>query len=133
MYFLVALVLDDLNHELDIFDAWEKAGVGGITLLDSTGLARIRQKAGYQDDIPLMPSIRSFFHSREERHRTIFSIVNGEDMVQRLIEATESVTGSLSDPHTGILFALPLSHVAGIPRGNANDGTKPLGNTKGDA
>ena len=120
MYFLVALVLDDLNHELDIFDAWENAGVGGITILDSTGLARVRQKVGYQDDIPLMPSIRSFFQSREERHRTIFSIVDSEDMVQRLIEATQSVTGRLSDPHTGILFALPLSHVAGLPRGSSD-------------
>lgn len=121
MYYLVTLVLDDLEHELEIFDAWEKAGVGGITILDSTGLARVRQKVGYRDDIPLMPSIRSFFQSREERHRTLFSIVDGENMVHRLIEATESVTGKLSEPHTGILFALPLSHVAGIPRRAMND------------
>ena len=116
MYYLVTLVLDDLNHELEVYDAWEQAGVGGITIIDSTGLARVRQKEGYRDDIPLMPSIRSFFHSREEHHRTIFSIVPGEEMVRRLIEATEAVTGKLTEPHTGIIFAFPISHVAGIPR-----------------
>lgn len=116
MYYIVALVLDDINNELSVFDAWEDAGVGGITIIDSTGLARVRQKQGYRDDMPLMPSIRSFFHGREEHHRTIFSIVEGEEMVDRLIAATEAVTGKLSGPHTGILFAMPLSHVAGIPR-----------------
>ncbi len=116
MYYLVTLVLDDISHELDVFDAWEDAGVGGITIIESTGLARVRQKNGYRDDMPLMPSIRSFFHSREEHHRTIFSIVQGEDMVQRLIEATEKVTGKLTEPNTGILFAMSLSHVAGVPR-----------------
>ena len=116
MYYLVTLVLDDINHELDVFDAWEDAGVGGITIIESTGLARVREKNGYRDDMPLMPSIRSFFHSREEHHRTMFSIVQGEDMVQRLIEATEKVTGNLTEPHTGVLFAMPLSHVAGVPR-----------------
>lgn len=116
MYYLVTLVLDDINHELDVFDAWENTGVGGITILESTGLARVRLKEGYRDDVPLMPSIRSFFHSREEHHRTIFSIVEGEAMVQRLIDVTEAVLGPLTTPHTGILFAVPISHVAGIPR-----------------
>ncbi len=116
MYYLVTLVLDNIDHEHDIFDAWEKAGVGGITIIESTGLARVRQKIGYRDDVPLMPSIRSFFHGLEEHHRTIFSIVQGEEMVQRLITVTEEVTGSLTEPNTGILFALPISHVAGVPR-----------------
>ena len=116
MYYLVTLVLDDIKHERESFNAWENAGVGGITIIESTGLARVRLKEGYRDDIPLMPSIRSFFHSREEHHRTIFSIVEGETMVQRLIDVTESVLGPLTDPHTGILFAVPISHVAGIPR-----------------
>lgn len=116
MYYLVALVLDDINQEIDVLDAWESAGVGGITIIDSTGLARVRQQEGFRDDIPLMPSLRSFFHGREEHHRTFFSIVDGENMVDRLLHATESVTGRLSEPHTGILFAFPLSHLAGVPR-----------------
>lgn len=116
MHYLVVLVLDDVNLSSDIFDAWESAGVGGITIVESTGLARVRQKEGFRDDIPLMPSIRDLFHSREEHHRTVFSIVEGEEMVTRLITATEGVIGDLTRPDSGILFAMPLSHVIGVSR-----------------
>ena len=116
MYYLVVLVLDDVNQGPDILDAWEKAGVGGITIIESTGLARVRQKMGFRDDIPLMPSIRALLQGQEEHHRTIFSIVEGEEMVRQLIATTEAVVGELSEPNTGVLFALPLSHVAGVPR-----------------
>jgi hypothetical protein len=116
MHFLVALVLDDINRGPDVIDAWEQAGVGGITILESTGLARLRQMQGYRDDIPLMPSLRKLFSTREEHHRLIFSIVEGEELVQRLIDVTDQIVGGLAEPLTGILFALPLSHVAGVPR-----------------
>lgn len=116
MYYIVVLVIDDVNRGPDIFDAWEDAGVGGITIIETTGLGRERRKQGFRDDIPLMPNIRDFLQGREEPHQTMFSIVNGEDMVNKLIEVTENITGNLSEPHTGILFAWPLSHVAGIPR-----------------
>lgn len=116
MYYLVTLVLDDVNHGPDVFDAWEQAGVGGITIIESTGLGRVRQSESLRDDIPLMPSIRALLHGREEHHRTIFSIVEGEAMVEALIAATEAIVGELNEPNTGVLFALPLSHVAGVPR-----------------
>ncbi|MCL4803215.1 MAG: hypothetical protein KJ046_02855 [Anaerolineae bacterium] len=125
MYYLVMLVIDDLNQEMDIFDAWEDAGVGGITIIDSTGLARVRHKESLRGDFPLMPSLRSFFQSREEHHRTIFSIVEGEEMIEKLLQATESVTGKLSQPQTGIMFAMPLSFVAGVPRRNSPDKDDP--------
>lgn len=115
MFYLVVLVLDDVNREPDVFDAWEGVGVGGITIIESTGLGRIRQREGLRDDLPLMPSLRSLLHGREERHRTIFSIVEGEEKVEALISATEAIVGELSEPNTGVLFALPLSHVAGVP------------------
>ncbi|WP_374685542.1 hypothetical protein [Promineifilum sp.] len=122
MHYLVLLVVDDVNKCPDLFDAWEAAGVGGITIVESTGLHRIRQKAGhhdkegFRDDVPLMPSLRSLLHGHEEHHRTIFSVVQGEEMVDKLVAATESVVGELSEPDTGILFALPLARVVGVPR-----------------
>ncbi len=117
MYYLVSLVLDDVNLSSDVLDAWDQAGAGGITIIETTGLARIRKKEGLRDDLPLMPSLRAMFHAREEHHRTLFSIVEGEAMVEKLIAATEAVVGDLTTPHSGILFALPLSHVVGIRRG----------------
>ncbi len=98
-----------------LFDAWEAAGVTGITILESTGLGRLRRTMGLRDDMPLMPSLRSLMQSREEHHRTIFSLVEGDEMVDKIIEATENTIGPLSEPHTGVLFALPVSRVVGLP------------------
>jgi nitrogen regulatory protein PII len=114
MYFLVGLVIDDINRCPDLFDAWEQAGVGGMTILDSTGLGRMRRGEGLRDDVPLMPSIRDLLSGREEHHRTVFSLVEGEEMVDRLVDVTEQVLGPLGNPHTGVLFAVPLARVAGL-------------------
>lgn len=114
MYFLVLLVLDDINKGPELFDAWEAAGVTGLTIMDSTGLGRLRNVMGLRDDMPLMPSIRALMQGREEHHRTIFSVVEGEAMVDKIIAATESVTGDLNKPNTGILFALPVARVVGL-------------------
>ncbi len=59
MYYTVFLVLDNLEHESAILDGWEKTGITGITILDSTGLGRIRQRATLRDDMPLLPSLHA--------------------------------------------------------------------------
>lgn len=114
MHYLVLLVIDDINKCPPLFNAWEEAGVSGLTIIESTGLGRVRRTLGLRDDMPLMPSIRSLLQSQEEHHRTIFTIVNSEEMIDKLIAATESVVGKLSEPHTGVLFALPVARVVGL-------------------
>ena len=63
---LVIFVIDEVEHCPSLFDAWEEIGVTGVTILESTGLGRIRRAAGYRDDLPLMPSIRSLLQTQEE-------------------------------------------------------------------
>lgn len=120
MYYLVLLVLDDVEQVTDICDAWETTGVGGITIIETTGLGRLRYKQGYRDDMPLMPSIRALLQGREEHHRTLFSVVEGEEMVDRLIAATESILGDLNLPHSGIIVALPVHRAVGLHRRDTN-------------
>ena len=62
MFYLVVFVLDDPDRCRDILDAWEAAGAPGVTILDSSGLGRVR-RAGIRDDIPLMPSFRLSWES----------------------------------------------------------------------
>lgn len=113
MYQMVLLILDDLDLCSDVLAAWEATGVSGITILESTGLGRVR-KAGFRDGLPLMPSLLNLMQSREETHRTLFTVVEGEEMVDRLIQATETITGDMSAANTGVLFVLPVSRVVGI-------------------
>lgn len=115
MAYLLVLIVDDIDKCPSIFDAWEAIGVTGITILESTGLGRIRKAFGYRDDLPLMPSMRNLLQTREEHHRTLMTLINDEAMIDEIIAATESVLGPLSEPHKGILFVLPALRVVGIP------------------
>lgn len=118
MYHMILLVVDNPDQCPPILDAWEELGVGGITILDSTGLGRLR-KANYRDDIPLMPSLSFLLKGREERHRTIFTVVEGEERVDRIIERTQSILGDLNEANVGVLFVLPVSRVVGLHGGQS--------------
>lgn len=114
--YMVILVLHKMDECTPVLDAWEEIGVGGITILESSGLGRVR-KAGDSSKMPLMPSLADFLKRPEERHRTIFSVVDSEAMVDRLIEATEKIIGNLEGPENGVLFALPVFKAKGIKGG----------------
>lgn len=113
MNYLVLLVLNDPDLSDAVLNAWETAGVRGVTILESSGIGRYRQ-ASLRDDLPLMPSLRDLLRGRETHHRTFFSIVEGDAQVEQLARVTQAVTGDFSQPNTGVLFAMPLSHVYGL-------------------
>ena len=113
MNYMVLLIIDDLNICPTVLDAWDAAKVPGITILESTGMGRIREDS-IRDDIPMMPSLSDIFRSREHHHRTIFSVVEGEERVDQLIEITREIMGDLNKPNTGVLFVLPVSRVVGF-------------------
>jgi len=113
MYQMVMLVLDDINQCTPIVDAWEEAGVSGITIFESTGMGRIRANA-QTDRLPLMPSLLSVLRTREEHHRTMFTVVDSDEMVDKLIEITQSFVGNMGEPNKGVIFVLPVSRVVGM-------------------
>ena len=114
MSHLVVLVLDSLEQCPSVLDAWEGAGAGGITILESTGLRRVR--GALRDDLPLFPSIRDLLTSAETRHRTLFAVVRDEATVDRIAAATEEVVGDLSGPNSGLFFVVPVTKVLGLDK-----------------
>lgn len=113
---MVLLIINNLDECTPVLDAWEAVGVGGITILESTGLGQAR-KAGVRTDLPLMPSLSDFFRRQEHRHRTIFTVVDSEEMVDRLIEVTQEVVGNLEAADNGVLFVLPVARAMGVQGG----------------
>ena len=113
MSYLVVFVLDNPDLCNDVLHVWEDAGVRGITILESTGVGRVR-RAGLRDDIPLMPNLSELFRSAETHHRTLFSVVESAERAESLKQATETITGDLSQPNTGLMFVVELYKVFGI-------------------
>jgi nitrogen regulatory protein P-II 1 len=115
MSYLVILIVDNVDHCPPILDAWEEAGVTGVTILASTGLGHFR-RAGLRDDLPLMPSLSDLLEGDEVHHRTLLSVVDNQEMADKMVEIAQRVIGDLEDPNTGFLFVLPVLQVYGLGR-----------------
>lgn len=118
MFYMVMLVLHDVERLNQVLLAWEAVGVSGITVIPTTGIGRIREKFALREDIPLIPQLDDLLVVPHEEllNRTIFSIVENEQLVDRLIEVTEQVLGDMYQPRTGIITAIPLARVHGLNR-----------------
>jgi hypothetical protein len=108
---LLVAILDDPARIWDVLDAWEAAGVGDATIFDSTGLHRAQS---WRDDVPLFPSVHDLLESTEAHHRTIWSLVGDDVDLEHLARITEEIVGPLDEPHTGLLFAIPVLKTWGL-------------------
>jgi nitrogen regulatory protein P-II 1 len=117
--FMILFILNNPDECQSLLNAWEDAGAPGVTILPSSGLGRVRRRTGLKEDMPLMPSLEDFFHQEENLHRTLFTIVAERDVVDRIIQVTQSMFGDLNLPDTGILAVLPVLEVHGLRRHKA--------------
>lgn len=111
---LVSLVVFDPSKVDEVVQEWVRAGVTGLTLVDTSGWIKAPDGHAVRDDLPLMPSVRILLRGEEERSRMIFSIVPDDFDVEALIDGAQSVLGPLDQPRNGILFVIPVSHVVGL-------------------
>ena len=115
MYHLIVFVLDDPDQCKDILEAWEAAGITGITILESSGMGKMRN-SGMLDDIPLMPGIIDLIKVKENSHRTLFSVVETQEQIDAVLSATQDVVGDLENDDTGFLFVVPVSQAYGMSK-----------------
>lgn len=107
--YMIYFVLDDPDLLDELLDAWNEAGIQGVTINESTGYYR-RQNI----KVPM----RYVFPSagREERgHYTLTAIVETRELVDLALKAAENLVGNLDQPNTGVLAAWPLEVVRGVP------------------
>jgi hypothetical protein len=109
------LVLDNPALLNDVLEAWTDAGVRGTTILESTGVHRVRARASTQD-APFMLGFSRLLRTDQVGHNTLFAVVRDMEIVERVVAATEEVVGDLSQPNTGVLFAVPVAAAWGLPK-----------------
>lgn len=110
---MVVLIVDDPDDCGPILTKWESIGVTGVTILESSGLGRLR-RAGFKDDLPIMPSLEDLFQQEEVRHRTLLSVVEDSDKVAEMVEAAQSILGDLDVEHSGFIFVVPITKAYGL-------------------
>ncbi len=107
--FMIMLVLDNPDLLDQLLASWENAGIRGATIVESTGIQRLKHQ-----NVPM----RYLFQSSgavEEGHLTLFVIVENEQIVRACLQATEKIVTDLDGPNTGVFAAWPLSIVRGVP------------------
>lgn len=111
MYMLI-MVLDNIAYRNDVLASWERAGIRGVTILESTGLHRVLLR--HRPDMAYSGFGR-IFGNTEAGHNTLFAVVEDMAIIEAAVAATERIVGKLDGPNTGIMFALPISRVWGMP------------------
>lgn len=114
--YAILFVLDDPNLLDDLLTAWEKVGIRGVTIIESTGWQRRRLQnrlLGARFDFASLSGA-----GRMENHITLFVVVENRGIVQQCLKVTETIVGDLDLPNTGILTAWPLEVVKGLPNNN---------------
>jgi hypothetical protein len=117
--YAILFVLDDPQLLDDLLIAWEKAGIRGVTIIDSTGWQRRKMQGrllGARFDFTALSGTAG----RMDNHMTLFVVVENRAIVQKCLEATEEIVGDLDLPNTGILTAWPLEIVKGLPQERDN-------------
>lgn len=115
MSYMIMYILNHVDQMPQVLKAWEDAGAPGITILDSTGINRLRQ-AGFRDDLPLVPSLSDLLENKSIEHKTLLMIVQTEKDVDRFVDAARNIVGDFNNSHTGILCVWPMLRVHGLDK-----------------
>ena len=107
---LVTIVLNKTECLSPLLNAFVKNGIKGATILDSIGMARAINE---ETDLNFVASLKLILNPDQEGSKTIFLIAE-DDMVSKISNIINVVTGGLDKPDTGIMFCTPVTYVEGI-------------------
>ncbi|MCL4237024.1 MAG: hypothetical protein KJ047_02150 [Anaerolineae bacterium] len=114
MHKMVLVITTKIERGLQVAEAWEELGAPGVTLIESHGLHRLRERSKTLE-INLIVSLTSLMRQMEETNQIILSVVS-DDLVDSLIDAAGEVLGA-EDPDwqgAGVAFVLPVERAVGM-------------------
>ncbi|HVU15250.1 MAG TPA: hypothetical protein VHD90_28450 [Phototrophicaceae bacterium] len=113
--YMIMYVAKSVDQATDVLNAWIKAGISGVTLLESAGIRQALSR-GIRDDMGIMLSLNALLRSQEVHHRTLFSAVSDDATLDRVVKATTDSVGDWSKPDVGVLFVWPLTQAYGLEK-----------------
>ena len=113
--YMIFFVLDDPDRLDEVLNAWETVGISGVTVIESTGIHRLKRQMTPMRYVFPQPSVV------EEGHYTLIAIVADQPTVQACLQSTENLIGDLSQPNTGVFAAWPLTTIKGVPHKDSGE------------
>ena len=120
MLTLLIIVLHDLDRLPDLLDAWKKAGIPGVTILQSVG--------GFQAEALVrrggLAGLINLFDQSTSQQRLLFSLIDNPDTLAVAISEADRVVKGFDRPNSGILFTLPIDKALGLQKWGRTDEKK---------
>ncbi len=120
MLTLLIIVLHDLDRLPDLLDAWKKAGIPGVTILQSAG--------GFQAEALVrrggLAGLLNLFDQSTSQQRLLFSLIDNPETLEVAISEADRVVKGFDRPNSGILFTLPIDKALGLQKWGQADQKK---------
>lgn len=116
--YMIMFVSKDVVQAEEMLDVWVKAGVQGVTILESAGMQQATGRgARSNEQVGLVFSLSKLLQAQEIHHRTLFSAIRDEETLRQVIEAATQYVGDWTRPDVGVLFVWPLIEAYGLDKG----------------
>ena len=112
MYLLVN-ILKKTQPLSDIMGAFAKIGITGSTVVNGIGMGRVLMQT--KASLDLSDHINKVITDLESANNIVLTVINDKDALDKAIETIKSFCGDLCEPGKGLLFAVPLEVVEGLP------------------
>jgi len=111
---LIVLITTHIEKGLAVAEAWEAAGAPGVTLIESHGLHRLRERSK-EFELPLIVSMAHLMRQVEETNQTIFTVVD-DDLVDVMLNAACQALGvpTLEQSGVGVAFIIDVERTIGM-------------------
>ena len=107
------IVINETDYVDDILEEFLEIGVRGATILDSQGMGSAMAQ-GDTSDIPLFGSLKRYLDSSRPYNKTIFTVIEGEELLEKAINSVKEIVGDMEKLGVGIMFTLPIGEVYGL-------------------
>ena len=108
MQLLIAVINQEEKME-EILSGFLEIGITGATLLGSEGMGRLLSA-----EVPIFAGLQALAGRTRPRNQTLFSVIDGDDKVERALALLQEVCGSFDNPATGIAITVPVNRVLGL-------------------
>lgn len=109
----LVLILNETEYMEDILNGLMAIGVKGATILDSQGMGSKILARNYSSS-NLFGTLKTAFDREHPYNKTIFTIIEGEELLHKAMETIQAIAGDLSKPGEGLMFTVPVGHVMGM-------------------
>lgn len=112
---ILFLVLNKTEYLDSILTEFVNVGIKGATIIDSQGMASALIEH-HHNEIPFLGSLRNFINSSRPYNKTIFTVVDDDELVDKAVEAVNKVIGDISKPGFGVMFTVPVGKIYHLPK-----------------